>query len=120
VDVITVTDRAAERALALLSRAGLDGGGLRVNVHSSGCEGFLAVLDLAADVEPDEIELVDNGVRLFVDVGSMLKLPGATLDHRATDHGAEFVWQHPASEQGCACAEATMAGLREDGAHGQA
>lgn len=102
-DVVTVTDAAAARTAALLRKTGTSG--VRVTVQSSGCEGFVALMDLAASPAPDEIEVVDNGVRLFVDVASLLKLPGATLDHRSTPHGAEFVWSHPSSEQGCACAE---------------
>jgi iron-sulfur cluster assembly protein len=119
-DVVTVTPAAAARAIALLDRSGLAGGGLKVEVQSSGCEGFVAVLDLAAHPAPGDIEVEDNGVRLFVDVASMLKIPGATLDHRTTAHGAEFVWAHPSSEQGCACAEAALAHLRENPLHGPA
>jgi iron-sulfur cluster assembly protein len=104
-EVVTVTDSAADRTRALLARAGLPDGGLRVHVVSSGCEGFVAVLDLAAAAGAGEIELADNGVRLFADIGSMLKLPGATLDHRTTDHGSEFVWSHPAATGVCGCAE---------------
>ena len=100
---MTVTDAAASRATALLARTGA--AGLRVTVQSSGCEGFLALMDLATSPEPGEVEVVGNGVRLFADVASMLRLPGATLDHRTTPDGAEFVWSHPSSEQGCSCAE---------------
>ncbi len=96
-DVVTVTDRAAEQARALLARHG--GSGLRVVVQSSGCEGFAALLDLADEPEPGEIEFEDNGVRFYVDVPTMLRLPGATLDHIATPYGAEFTWTHAAT--GC-------------------
>ncbi|HVF05497.1 MAG TPA: iron-sulfur cluster assembly accessory protein [Frankiaceae bacterium] len=102
-DVVTVTDAAAARTAALLARTGA--AGLRVTVQSAGCEGFVALLDLAHEPGPGEVEVGDNGVRLFADVPSMLRLPGATLDHRPTPHGAEFVWSHPSSEQGCSCAE---------------
>ncbi len=67
-------------------------------------------VDLRRVVEPGEIEVADNGVRLFVDVPSMLRLPGATLDHRVTPAGSEFVWSHPSSEQGCSCAEEVVHG----------
>jgi iron-sulfur cluster assembly protein len=107
-EVVTVTDAAAARARALLARGGMPDGGLRVTVQSAGCEGFVALLDLAASPDPGEIEVEDNGVRLYVDVASMLRLPGATLDHRATPYGAEFAWSHPASEQGCACSESDL------------
>jgi iron-sulfur cluster assembly protein len=102
-EVVTVTDAAATRTRALLARTGATG--LRVTVQSSGCDGFVALLDLAATAGDGEIEVEDNGVRLYIDVASMLRLPGATLDHRSTPHGAEFVWSHPASERGCTCAE---------------
>jgi iron-sulfur cluster assembly accessory protein len=94
--VVTVTDAAAARATALLARHGARG--LRVTVQSSGCDGFAALLDLATEPAPGEIEIEDNGVRLYVDVASMLRLPGATLDHRTTEHGAEFVWSHAGCE----------------------
>ena len=101
--LVTVTDAAAERARAILAKSGASG--LRVTVQSSGCEGFVALMDVARDAEPGEIPVSDNGVTLYADVASMLRLPGATLDHRTTPHGAEFVWSHPSSEQGCSCAE---------------
>jgi iron-sulfur cluster assembly protein len=97
-EVVTVTDAAASRARDLLVRNGTPDGGLRVVVQSSGCDGFAALLDLAAAPEPDEIEVEDNGVRLFVDVPSMLRLPGATLDHTTTPYGTEFTWSHTACE----------------------
>jgi iron-sulfur cluster assembly accessory protein len=99
-DVVTVTDAAAARARALLAKTG--GSGLRVTVQSSGCDGFDALLDVATAPAPDEIEVEDNGVRLYVDVPSMLRLPGATLDHTTTPYGAEFTWTHP----GCAHGDA--------------
>src|SRR4051794_6536350 len=98
-EVVTVTDAAAARARKLLESAGAQG--LRVTVQSSGCEGFVALLDLADGPGDGEIEVEDNGVPMYADVASMLRLPGATLDHRSTPHGAEFVWSHPASERGC-------------------
>jgi iron-sulfur cluster assembly protein len=98
-EVVTVTDAAAARARALLAKAGVAGtGGLKVTVQSSGCDGFAALLDIAAAPGPDEIVVADNGVRLFVVVPSMLRLPGAVLDHTTTPYGAEFTWTHP----GCA------------------
>jgi iron-sulfur cluster assembly protein len=102
-EVVTVTDAAASRTRTLLAKTGATG--LRVTVQSSGCDGFVALLDLAETAGDGEIEVEDNGVRLYVDVASMLRLPGATLDHRSTPHGAEFVWSHRASERGCTCAE---------------
>ena len=111
-EVVTVTEAAARRVQALLARTGA--AGLRVTVQSAGCEGFVALLDLAGEPAEGDVEVGDNGVRLFADVASMLRLPGATLDHRTTPHGAEFVWSHPASERGCACAEEVLS------AHGHA
>ena len=71
-DVVTVTDRAAERARELLARHG--GTALRVVVQSSGCDGFAALLDIAREPEPGDVEFEDNGVRFFADVPKMLRL----------------------------------------------
>lgn len=114
-DVVEVTPAASARVAALLERTGVPDGGLRVRVQSSGCEGFVAVLDLAAEAEPAELTVEAGGLRLYVDVASMLALPGATLDHRPTEHGAEFVWTHPSSTGECRCADAAAAGLGDDG-----
>jgi len=111
---VEVTPAAAQRATAILQRAGMAGGGLRVTVQSAGCDGFQALLDLAAGPTPGDVVIDADGVRLFADVASTLRLPGAVLDYRTTDHGAEFVWTHPASEQGCACAEADLTGVGQD------
>lgn len=107
-EVVTVTDAAAARTRTLLGRTGNNG--VRVTVQSAGCEGFVALMDLATAPADGELEVEDNGVRLYVDVASMLRLPGATLDHRVTPGGSEFVWSHPASERGCACAEEVVHG----------
>ena len=97
-DVVTVTEAAAERARDLLARHG--GTALRVTVQSSGCEGFAALLDIAESPEEGEIEFEDDGVRFYVDVPTMLRLPGATLDHVVTPYGAEFTWHHAATCEG--------------------
>ncbi len=105
-DLVTITPAAAARARALLDRTG--SAGLRVRVQSAGCDGFQALLDLAASPRDDEIEVQESGVALFVDVASMLALPGAVLDHQQTKSTAEFVWTHPASTGPCRCAEADL------------
>lgn len=97
-DVVTVTEAAAARARALLAKHG--GTGLRVVVQSSGCDGFAALLDVASEPEEGEIEFEDDGVRFYVDVPTMLRLPGATLDHVVTPYGAEFTWHHAATCEG--------------------
>ncbi len=112
--VVTVTPAAADRATALLARSGCSDGGLRVRVQSSGCDGFVAVLDLATSPEPGELTVESGGVRMYVDVPSMLALPGATLDHRTTAHGSEFVWSHPGSTGACACSEPHTHDVPED------
>jgi iron-sulfur cluster assembly accessory protein len=112
--VVTVTPAAAARAAVLLARSGYASGGLRVRVHSSGCEGFVAVLDLAAAPEAGELTMATTDLPLFVDVPSMLALPGATLDHRTTAHGSEFVWSHPGSTGACACSEPHPHDVGED------
>ena len=111
-DVLTVTDAAAVRAAALLAKAGAQG--LRVTVQSSGCDGFVALLDLAPGAEPGEITVDAAGLRLYADVPSTLALPGATLDHRRTPHGSEFVWTHVGSTGACACADADLAPVGDD------
>ena len=74
---ITVTDKAAEKAKAILTKGGVADAALRVFVVGGGCSGYQYGMDIARNREANDIEIENNGVRLLVDSKSALLLDGA-------------------------------------------
>ena len=54
---ITVTDKAAERAKAILTKGGIADAALRVFVASGGCSGYQFGMTIARNREADDIEM---------------------------------------------------------------
>src|SRR5438132_364294 len=65
--LVTITDKAAEKARALLEARELPEGALRVFVAGGGCSGYQYGMALARSAEEDDIILTQAGVRIVVD-----------------------------------------------------
>lgn len=108
--VIEVTDTAAERIHALLSKDGKQKShGLRMKVVGGGCSGLryeLAFDDQVGEVDT-EIEVGD--IRLIVDEKSALYLAGTTLDFVDTLQETGFKMSNPNASATCGCGESFSA-----------
>jgi iron-sulfur cluster assembly protein len=103
---IELTPRAVEKVREIMRDQGLTEGGLRVGVKGGGCSGLSYNLALDTDERPgDKIYEVD-GVKLFIDMKSLLYLDGSTLDYK--DEGLlqrGFTFVNPNSAGACGCGE---------------
>src|SRR5512143_3256661 len=79
--LVNITDKAAEKARALLEARELPQGALRVFVAGGGCSGYQYGMALARTAEDDDIILEQNGVRIVVDPESAQYLQGAEIDY---------------------------------------
>jgi iron-sulfur cluster assembly protein len=100
---ITVTDKAAERAKAILTKGGLAGAALRVFVVGGGCSGYQYGMDIARNREAGDIEIENNGVRLLVDPKSAPLLDGAEVDYADDLMKGGFTIYNPNAVNTCAC-----------------
>ena len=100
---ITVTDKAAERAKAILTKGGIADAALRVFVASGGCSGYQFGMTIARNREADDIEIESNGVRLLVDPKSALLLDGAEVDYADELMKGGFTIYNPNAVHTCAC-----------------
>lgn len=100
---ITVTDKAAARAKAILTKGGLAGAALRVYVAGGGCSGYQYGMDIARNREAGDIEIENNGVRLLVDSKSALMLDGAEIDYVEDLMKGGFTIYNPNAVNTCAC-----------------
>ncbi|MBX7242885.1 MAG: iron-sulfur cluster assembly accessory protein [Bacteroidia bacterium] len=103
---IIVTDN-AKRHIEKLRQ---DGGyseehGLRVSVDGGGCSGLVYKLDFDSSAQPGDQVFEDNGVRLMVNMKSLLYLAGTELDFTGGLKGEGFHFNNPNASRTCACGE---------------
>src|SRR5690606_21656643 len=101
--LVTITDRAAEKAKALLEARELPDGALRVFVAGGGCSGFQYGMALARSAEEDDLVLEQQGVKIVVDPESAQYLKGAEIDYVDDIMKSGFSIYNPNAVRSCAC-----------------
>jgi iron-sulfur cluster assembly protein len=102
--MISVTDKAAEKAKAMFEEKGLPvETGLRVFVVGGGCSSYQYGMALARDVEDDDLVMEDQGVKLVIDPDSAPLLEGAEIDYVDDLMKAGFTIHNPNAVKSCAC-----------------
>jgi iron-sulfur cluster assembly protein len=103
---LNLTTRAVERVREIMRENGIAEGGLRVGVQGGGCSGLSYNLALDTEERPGDRVFEQDGVKVFVDLKSLLYLGGATLDWK--DEGLMqrgFIFSNPNSSGACGCGE---------------
>ena len=101
--LITVTDKAAEKASKILAERGVENGALRVFVVGGGCSGYQYGMAIARSREEDDIIIEANGVTLVVDQESAPLLDGAEVDYVEDIMKSGFTIFNPNAVHSCAC-----------------
>ncbi|KAJ5068988.1 iron-sulfur cluster assembly [Anaeramoeba ignava] len=102
--LLTVSKSAAEQIRKLiLDKKNVKG--IRIIVEQRGCKGNTYALDYAKEKNPtDEIQ-ESNGIKVFVDINSLMSVIGSTIDFIETPLRTEFVIQNPNIKEKCGCGE---------------
>ncbi|MCZ2109220.1 MAG: iron-sulfur cluster insertion protein ErpA [Dehalococcoidia bacterium] len=101
--LVNITEKAAEKARALLQARDLPDGALRVFVAGGGCSGYQYGMALARSAEDDDIVLHQSGVRILVDPESAQYLSGAEIDYVDDIMKSGFSIFNPNAVKSCAC-----------------
>jgi iron-sulfur cluster assembly protein len=101
--IVTITDKAAEKAAALLKDRGVEGGALRVFVVGGGCSGYQYGMAIAEAAEEGDIVLEYAGVKVLVDQESAPLMQGAEIDYVDDIMKSGFTIFNPNAVKGCAC-----------------
>jgi iron-sulfur cluster assembly protein len=102
---MTITDAAAERVKALLSKRGKPSAGVRIGVRSKGCSGLSYTLEFADEkTEFDEV-LQDKGVTVFIDPKATMFILGTEMDFVEDKMQSGFVFRNPNEKGRCGCGE---------------
>ena len=103
---ILLTEKAAAQIKKIVTESGLpaEETRLRVGVKGGGCSGFSYMLDLTEEPkgEMDE-ELDSNGVKILVDMKSLLYLDGTEIDFKDEVMQQGFVFKNPNATSSCGC-----------------
>jgi iron-sulfur cluster assembly accessory protein len=101
--IITVTEKAAEKARTILAERGVENGALRVFVVSGGCSGYQYGMAIARNREEEDIAIEASGITLLVDAESAPLLEGAEVDYVEDLMKSGFTIFNPNAVKSCAC-----------------
>ena len=103
--VITLSDKAAERVKQIMSQAKEPIVGLRIGVASGGCAGMSYVMEYAKKINPNDEIIEDKGVKVFVDAAAVMYLLGTEMDYKKEEFSSSFVFNNPNETERCGCGE---------------
>jgi iron-sulfur cluster assembly protein len=103
--VVSLTERAAERVREIMARAETPYAGLRVGVKNGGCAGSEYVMEYAAAANPLDETVVEKGVTILIEPKAVLFLIGTEIDYETTRLASKFVFRNPNQTDACGCGE---------------
>ena len=98
--LVSITDKAAEKAAALLKDRGIEDGALRVFVVGGGCSGYQYGMAIAHGREEGDIVLEQAGVTVLVDPESAAPHEGRRDRLRGRHHEVRLHHLQPERHQG--------------------
>ena len=103
--VITLSDRAADRVKEIMSKAKDPIIGVRVGVTSGGCAGMSYVMEYAKKANPNDEIIEDKGVKVLIDPKAIMYLLGTEMDYKKEEFSSTFIFKNPNETERCGCGE---------------
>ena len=103
--VITLSNRAAERVKEIMAQAKEPIIGVRVGVSSGGCAGMSYVMEYAKKANPNDEIIEDKGVKVLIDPKAIMYLLGTEMDYKKEEFSSSFVFKNPNETERCGCGE---------------
>ena len=103
--VITLSERAAERVKEIMAKAKEPIVGVRVGVASGGCAGMSYIMEYAKKANPNDEIIEDKGVKVLIDPSAVIYLLGTEMDYKKEELSSTFVFKNPNETERCGCGE---------------
>ena len=103
--VVSVTDRAAERVREIIANADSAAQGIRIGIKKGGCAGMEYTVDLVREPVPADDVVEVDGAKVFVNPQATLFLLGTEMDYKSDKLSAQFVFNNPNQTSACGCGE---------------
>ena len=103
--VITLSDRAAERVKEIMANTKESILGVRIGVASGGCAGMSYVMEYAKNTNPNDEIIEDKGVKVLIDPKAIMYLLGTEMDYKKGELSTTFVFKNPNETERCGCGE---------------
>ncbi|XP_060852791.1 iron-sulfur cluster assembly 1 homolog, mitochondrial [Rhopalosiphum padi] len=101
---LTLTPSAVDQLKKILSGKS-DCIALKIGVKQRGCNGLSYTLDYASEKHKLDEEVVQDGIRVFIDRKAQLTLLGTEMDFVQSKLSSEFVFYNPNIKGTCGCGE---------------
>ena len=103
--IITLSDKAAERIKQIMFAVKDGSIGVRVGVKSGGCAGMSYIMEYINKPNPNDEIIEDKGVKVFIDSAAVMYLLGTEMDYKKEDFSSNFVFKNPNETERCGCGE---------------
>lgn len=100
---LTLSERAANRIVAIVTAEAGRAEALRISVEGGGCSGFQYKFDLVSGQGDDDVVLERNGAKVLIDRVSLGLLAGSQIDFVDDLMGATFRINNPNATASCGC-----------------
>lgn len=101
---LTLTPAAVNKVKQLLADKP-DHVGLKVGVRTRGCNGLSYYLEYAKSKGLSDEEVVQDGVKVFIEKKAQLTLLGTEMDYVEDKLSSEFIFNNPNIKGTCGCGE---------------
>ncbi len=89
---MTITEKAAEKAKAILAGEGKVNWGIKIFVAGESCCGPSYGLDLQEEEMPEDEVVEKNGLKIYMDKQTLETLTGRELDYYVGQEGEGFIF----------------------------
>ena len=104
-NVITLSEKAADRIKEIMSNDNNKSIGVRVGVKSGGCAGMSYIMEYTQVANPNDEIIEEKGVKVFIDSSAIMYLLGTEMDYKKEEFSSSFIFKNPNETERCGCGE---------------
>ena len=102
-NAVTITPKAVAQIAKLMERD--NAAGLRIGIKKGGCAGMEYTMDFAAEAEPHDEVVEQDGARVLIAPTAQMFLFGTEIDYETSLLESGFKFRNPNVEDACGCGE---------------